>query len=83
MSSSSWRSCGSVLAVVPGVTLVDAHYRAELGEWTLTMTGRNLADRETYSHAFSCSSGSLYPEPGRWFGASVARIEAIPEASVV
>lgn len=53
---------------IPSATLVDARYawtpvQSAWGEWAVAAT--NLTDRKTYSYAYSCGSGGLYPEVGR------------------
>ncbi|WP_374593030.1 TonB-dependent receptor [Aquabacterium sp.] len=53
---------------IPSATLLDARYawtpaQSAWGEWAVSAT--NLTDRKTYSMAYSCIKGNLYPEVGR------------------
>jgi outer membrane receptor protein involved in Fe transport len=53
--------------------LLDARYAWTADGWTVALSGANLTDQKGYNYAFSCSTGALYPEPGRLIRLSVAR----------
>ena len=55
-------SCGRK---IPSSTLVDARYAFKLNQLELSVAADNLANNKGYSQAYSCASGSLYPNPGR------------------
>jgi len=50
---------------IPSSTLLDARYAYKLDKVELSVAADNLADNKSYSQAFSCVTGSLYPNPGR------------------
>lgn len=50
---------------IPSSTLLDARYAYKLDKLELSVAADNLADSKRYSQAFSCSTGSIYPNPGR------------------
>ena len=56
---------------IPASTLLDAGYRWHQGKMELTLAGSNLTGAKSYSQAFSCVTGSLYPDPGRALKAAV------------
>jgi len=58
---------------IPSSTLFDARYAVLASKWELSMNITNLTDRKTYSYAYSCTSGSLYPEAPRAFRLQVSR----------
>jgi iron complex outermembrane receptor protein len=58
---------------VPSATFVDLRYVLERGDWTWALAATNLLDEERYSNAFRCTTGGVYPDPGRIWRASVTR----------
>ena len=50
---------------IPRSTLLDARYAWTDQTWTVAVSGSNLTDHKGYNFAYSCTLGSLYPEPGR------------------
>ena len=50
---------------IPSSTLLDARYAYKLDKLELSIAADNLANSKSYSQAFSCTTGSLYPNPGR------------------
>jgi iron complex outermembrane receptor protein len=50
---------------IPSSTLLDARYAYKLDKVELSVAADNLADNKSYSQAFSCVTGSIYPNPGR------------------
>jgi iron complex outermembrane recepter protein len=58
---------------IPASTMVDARYAVNWQTWDMALSVTNLTDRDTYSMAFSCTTGSLYPEAGRAVRLSVTR----------
>lgn len=50
---------------IPSATLMDARYAWTHKGLELAVAATNLTDRQTYSYAYSCTSGSLYPDSGR------------------
>jgi iron complex outermembrane receptor protein len=50
---------------IPASTLFNARYAHKLNKLELSVAADNLSDNKTYSQAFSCSTGNLYPNPGR------------------
>ena len=50
---------------IPSSNLLDARYSLRLQRVELSLAASNLADAHSYSQAFSCASGALYPDPGR------------------
>lgn len=50
---------------IPSATFLDARYAWTHDNWELAFAGTNLTDRQTYSQAFSCTTGGLYPDTGR------------------
>ena len=50
---------------IPAGNLLDARYSWRQDRIELSLAASNLADNRSYSQAFSCSSGALYPDPGR------------------
>ncbi len=58
---------------IPSSTLLDARYQWTDKLWTASVGVTNLADRDTYNMAYSCTSGSLYPDTGRAWRATVSR----------
>lgn len=63
----------SCMRRTPRSTLLDARYAWTADGWTVALSGANLTDQKGYNYAFSCSTGALYPEPGRLIRLSVAR----------
>jgi len=57
---------------IPETTLLDARYAWSNKVWTVSVAGTNLTDERAYNYAYSCTMGSLYPEPGRAFKVTVA-----------
>lgn len=58
---------------IPATILMDARYAWTSSAWEIALAATNLADRKTYSLAFDCSHGALYPESGRMIQLSVVR----------
>jgi iron complex outermembrane receptor protein len=52
-------------AKIPASTLLDARYAYQVAHWEWSLAATNLANSSTYSQAFSCVNGALYPDPGR------------------
>lgn len=50
---------------MPSATLLDARYAWVEQSWELAVSGTNLTDEDTYGYAYSCTTGSLYPDAGR------------------
>lgn len=55
-------------AKIPASTLMDARYAYQVDRLEIAVTASNLANKSGYSYAYSCASGSLYPDPGRKLG---------------
>lgn len=58
---------------IPSATVFDARYAVMASNWELSMNITNLTDRKTYSYAYSCSVGSLYPDASRAFRLQLTR----------
>ncbi|CAH0354622.1 TonB-dependent receptor [Aquabacterium sp. CECT 9606] len=58
---------------IPESALMDARYAWSDKTWTVALSGTNLADQHSFNYAYSCATGSLYPEPGRAFKLTLAR----------
>lgn len=52
-------------SMIPANTLLDARYAWKLDNVELALSADNLTDRKSYSQAFDCVNGGLYPDPGR------------------
>ena len=52
-------------AQIPASTSLDARYAWKQAAWEWSVQGNNLADQSSYSYAYSCTKGSLYPDNGR------------------
>ena len=50
---------------IPASTLLDARYAYRVDKVELSIAADNLANNKSYSQAFSCLTGSIYPNPGR------------------
>ena len=57
--------------MIPANTLVDVRYVWKMDRVELSLAADNLTDRKSYSQAFNCVTGSIYPDPGRVLQASV------------
>lgn len=57
--------------MIPANTLVDVRYVWKMDHVELSLAADNLTDRKSYSQAFNCVTGSIYPDPGRVLQASV------------
>jgi iron complex outermembrane receptor protein len=57
--------------LIPSNALVDARYRWKQDQLELSLAATNLGDVKGYSQAYSCVSGSLYPDPGRTLKAAI------------
>lgn len=58
---------------IPSSTLLDVRYQWTDKAWTASVGVTNLADRHTYNMAYSCDFGSIYPEAGRAWRATLSR----------
>lgn len=58
---------------IPASMLLDARYAVEQAGWNMALSVSNLTDRKTYSLAFKCAEGGIYPEAGRAVRLSVTR----------
>jgi len=58
---------------IPSFVQLDARYAWSSTHWELAVSGTNLTDRRSYSIAFSCANGSLYPDLGRSLRVSLSR----------
>lgn len=58
---------------IPSYAVLDARYAYRSGPWEFAATGSNLGDRSYFSNAYSCSTGSVYPESGRQLRVSLRR----------
>lgn len=56
---------------IPATTLLDARYTWKLDRVEFSLAADNLTNRKSYSEAFNCVTGGLYPDPGRIIRASV------------
>lgn len=52
-------------AQIPATTTLDARYAWKKKDWEWSVSGNNLTDKSSYSLAYSCANGSLYPDNGR------------------
>jgi len=52
-------------ARIPSSTLWDARYAYVYDKLEVALALTNLSDVKSYSYAYSCATGSLYPNPGR------------------
>lgn len=50
---------------IPATTTLDASYAWKKKDWEWSVSGNNLTDKSSYSLAYSCTAGSLYPDNGR------------------
>lgn len=57
--------------MIPAGTLLDARYTWKLDRVEMSLAADNLTNRKSYSEAFNCVTGSIYPDPGRIIRASV------------
>lgn len=57
--------------MIPSHTLLDTRYTWKRDHVELSLAADNLTDRKSYSQAFNCVTGGLYPDPGRVLRASV------------
>ena len=57
--------------MIPASTLLDARYSWKLDRVEVSLAADNLTDRKSYSQAFNCVTGGIYPDPGRIIRASV------------
>jgi iron complex outermembrane receptor protein len=57
--------------MIPSSTLLDARYTWKLDHVEFSLAADNLTDRKSYSQAFNCIAGGIYPDPGRVLRASV------------
>jgi len=64
---------GSCARHVPASTLVDARYAIEQAGWNMALSVSNLTDRKTYTLAYKCAEGGIYPETGRSVRLSLSR----------
>ncbi|MDE2075913.1 MAG: TonB-dependent receptor [Burkholderiales bacterium] len=58
---------------IPSYRPIDTTYRWSDKVWTVVASAANLADQKTYNYAYSCTTGYLYPEPGRSLKLTVSR----------
>ncbi len=56
---------------IPATTLLDARYTWKRDNVEFSLAADNLTNRKSYSQAFSCATGGIYPDPGRVIQASV------------
>lgn len=56
---------------IPARQLLDARYSWRMDRVELSLAANNLTDEKSYSNAFSCTTGSLYPDPGRTLRAAI------------
>lgn len=66
-------SDNSCNARIPSSRPIDATYRWSDQLWTVVLAGTNLADQHSYSYAYSCTRGALYPDAGRALKLTVSR----------
>ena len=52
-------------AMIPASTTLDARYAWKQAAWEWSVQGSNLTDQSSYSYAYSCATGNLYPDNGR------------------
>lgn len=57
--------------MIPSTALLDARYTWKLDRVEISLAADNLTDRKSYSQAFSCVSGVIFPDPGRILRAAV------------
>lgn len=50
---------------IPSSTLLDARYAYKLENVEFSVAADNLTNSKSYSYAYDCVNGSLYPNPGR------------------
>ena len=50
---------------IPSSTTLDARYAYKLDKFELSVAADNLSNSKSYSQAYNCVTGSLYPDPGR------------------
>lgn len=58
-------------ARIPSSTLWDARYAYVYDKLEVALALTNLSDVASYSYAYSCATGALYPDPGRRIALSV------------
>ena len=58
-------NANTCLAKIPASTTLDARYAWKQAAWEWSVQGSNLTDQSSYSYAYSCTSGNLYPDSGR------------------
>lgn len=64
-------NANSCASMIPANTLLDARYSWMLDRVELALSADNLTDRKSYSQAFDCAKGGIYPDPGRVLKATV------------
>ena len=67
-SGDNSNSCGKQ---IPSSQMFDALYRWKDQGFDVSFGVANLMNKSTYNFAYSCASGSLYPEPGRTLRATL------------
>jgi iron complex outermembrane receptor protein len=67
-SGDNSNSCGKQ---IPSSQMFDALYRWKDSAFDASFGVANLMNKSTYNFAYSCASGSLYPEPGRTLRATL------------
>ncbi len=67
-SGDNSNSCGKQ---IPSSQMFDALYRWKDSAFDVSFGIVNLMNKSTYNFAYSCASGSLYPEPGRTLRATL------------
>ena len=60
------------IRIPPQVTL-DAGYNFDKDGWRLGLVVSNLMDKSSYTYAYSCEKGALYPDNGRIIRASLSK----------
>lgn len=56
---------------IPSNALLDARYSWKIKQVELSLAADNLTDRKSFSQAFNCVTGGIYPDPGRVLKASL------------
>ncbi len=57
---------------IPASRLLDTRYSWRMDKLELSLAASNLTDAQSYSQAFSCTTGALYPDPGRTLRAGLS-----------
>ncbi|MGE5451705.1 MAG: TonB-dependent receptor [Acidobacteriota bacterium] len=58
---------------IPSQVSFDAGYSFEKDGWRLGLVASNLLNRHSYSYAYSCEIGALYPDDGQVIKASLSK----------